>query len=56
MVKTTQHGIEDAFYAFTPLGQKPFMLCSCGFETSRGNDTWAETGEELDEHLKKAAG
>jgi hypothetical protein len=47
--------IEAAVYQNTAAGLEPQLFCECGFVTD-GADTWAETGEQMDEHLEETGG
>jgi len=49
-----EHGPELCAYAQVPgSGQVPYIMCLCGWESWNGNKTWAELGEEFDQHLSE---
>lgn len=45
------HEIDVAAYVSNGERWVPFMICSCGFETSIGHRKWEDVGVEMDEHL-----
>lgn len=44
-----EHGPQFACYARDGSGLRPFIQCLCG--TSFRGDTWADVGQEFDDHL-----
>jgi hypothetical protein len=49
-----EHGVEAAYYSNSPFGYRPVLECLCGFRTSNACSTWAEVGDELDQHLAES--
>lgn len=52
-----EHGPEVVCYSYGAAGYRPYIQCLCGWHTlTDGLDpvSWAEAGEEYDEHLEEA--
>jgi hypothetical protein len=45
------HGPAIAGYSNMTWPQTPWIECLCGWESSMGNHTWRDVGEEFDSHL-----